>query len=43
VGLDAMSTTRYMERRYVLRVASSESTLGLVVSEELDMGRIASR
>lgn len=43
MGLDVMSTTGYMEKRYVLRVASSESTLDLAVSEKLDLGRIASR
>jgi hypothetical protein len=35
--------TEVRQNRYVLRVASSESTLGSAVSEELDLGRIASR
>ena len=43
VDLNVMSTTRFTEERYVLRVALSASTSDLAVSEKLDFGIIASR
>ena len=46
MGLNVMSTTRYVEKKYVLPVASPGSTLDFAVpavSEELDSGRISSR
>ena len=43
MGLNAMSTPKYVDNKYVLRVVSSGSSWYPAVSKEPDLGRTASR